>query len=99
MHDFLEIIVLLLVLKELDRKFETDLENMSRQQKRDIEKLESIQQRDLLQATKKLRNDQVGSEPCYALWVQYWNFNDHCFVRKKNSRNLRIILKMKRRQL
>ena len=46
-------------MQELERKFDTDLENMARQQKRDIEKLEGAQQKDLLQSTKKLKTDQV----------------------------------------
>jgi hypothetical protein len=45
----------------LERKFDTDLENMARQQKREIEKLEMVQQKDLIHATKKLKNDQVCS--------------------------------------
>jgi hypothetical protein len=45
----------------LERKFDTDLENMARQQKREIEKLEMVQQRDLVHNTKKLKNDQVCS--------------------------------------
>lgn len=52
-------VIILSFVQELERKFDTDLENMARQQKREIEKLEMVQQKDLVHATKKLKNDQV----------------------------------------
>ena len=47
--------------EECKRKYETDIENMSRYQKREMEKLELNQNNELKQDLKKLKIDQVSS--------------------------------------
>ena len=47
------------VLQDLDRKYDVDLDTLSRNQKKEIEKLELTQNADLRTSSRKMKQDQV----------------------------------------
>ena len=53
--------------QDLDRKYDLDLDNLSRNQKKEIEKLEVTQNADLRTSSRKMKQDQVRFS-----WGQVW---------------------------
>ena len=47
------------VMQDLDKKYDVDLDNLSRNQKKEIEKLEITQNADLRTSSRKMKQDQV----------------------------------------